>query len=209
VAVTAEALAADDDQLTSSMELSESDRFVAAVPWSHSYGLSSLVLPHCVAAACWCCPTTAARGRRSTPPAPCRDGPPYGPDLLADDRIARRAANWPSTLRLVVSAGAPLRADTAARFLETFGRRAHVFYGASECGGISYDREGTAALRGTVGTPVDGVTIRLPDPAAGGEGTVSIRSAAVGLGYVPSETTVCAEASSRARISPRGRIAAS
>jgi acyl-coenzyme A synthetase/AMP-(fatty) acid ligase len=34
--------------------------------------------------------------------------------------------DWPATLRLVISAGAPLRPDTAGRFLETFGRRARV-----------------------------------------------------------------------------------
>jgi long-chain acyl-CoA synthetase len=55
----------------------------------------------------------------------------------------------------------------------------HVFYGASECGGICYDREGSAALRGTVGTPLNGVTVELCD------GAVRVRSAAVGSGYVP------------------------
>jgi long-chain acyl-CoA synthetase len=186
VAVTAEALAADDDQLATSMGLRDDDRFLAAVPWSHSYGLSSLVLP------------ALRRGCLLVLP---EDGGPWAPldaarrlsatvfptvpiYLQTIASLAERPA-WPDSLRLVVSAGAQLRAETAARFLETFRRRAHVFYGASECGGISYDREGSAALRGTVGTPVDGVSIGLPDAASGGEGTVSIRSAAVGLGYVP------------------------
>jgi len=55
-----------------------------------------------------------------------------------------------------------------------------VFYGASECGGIAYDAEGGAALRGTVGTPIRGVSIALDDG-----GTVSVRSAAAGLRHVP------------------------
>jgi len=87
---------------------------------------------------------------------------------------------WPETLRTVISAGAPLHPETAARFRETFGRDAHVFYGASECGGIAYDAEGGAALRGTVGTPIGGVNIALDD-----SGTVSVRSAATGLRHVP------------------------
>ncbi|HBL30494.1 MAG TPA: long-chain fatty acid--CoA ligase, partial [Acidobacteria bacterium] len=63
----------------------------------------------------------------------------------------------PAALRLVLTAGALLGAATAARFREAFGLPVHVFYGASECGGICYDRTGDAAERGTVGTPVDGV----------------------------------------------------
>jgi long-chain acyl-CoA synthetase len=62
----------------------------------------------------------------------------------------------------------------------------HSFYGASECGGISYDREGGAAERGTVGTAVEGVTLRLePQPGLPErEGTVVVASAAVAAGYL-------------------------
>ena len=64
-------------------------------------------------------------------------------------------------VRLVISAGAILPGALAARFREAYGQPMHVFYGSSECGGICYDREGGAAERGTVGTPVDGVRISL------------------------------------------------
>jgi long-chain acyl-CoA synthetase len=76
---------------------------------------------------------------------------------------------------------------TAARFREAYSRRVHAFYGASECGGICYDREGGAAERGTVGTPVEGARVTL-DPIAGSntdEGAVSVVSPAVGETYVP------------------------
>jgi long-chain acyl-CoA synthetase len=86
---------------------------------------------------------------------------------------------WPETIRRVISAGATLRPETAARFREVYGPCAHVFYGASESGGICYDRTGDAALRGTVGTPLDGVRVDIE------EGAVRVRSEAVGLGYVP------------------------
>ena len=52
-----------------------------------------------------------------------------------------------------------LPSATAVQFRETYGQPIHVFYGSSECGGICYDREGGAAERGTVGTPVEGVRI--------------------------------------------------
>jgi long-chain acyl-CoA synthetase len=93
----------------------------------------------------------------------------------------------PDSLRLVITAGAPLAAATSARFREAFGLPVHVFYGSSECGGICYDREGTAAERGTVGEPVDGVRIALEpvgDPGDG-EGVVTVLSPAVAAGYVP------------------------
>src|SRR6185436_17513087 len=94
---------------------------------------------------------------------------------------------WPESLRLVISAGAPLNAAAAGRFRETFGLPVHTFYGSSECGGICYDRDGGAALRGTVGTPVDGVRVAIK-PFDGGEedeGLVIVHSEAVGETYVP------------------------
>ncbi len=181
VAVSAEALAADDDQLASSMGLTASDRIVASIPWSHSYGLSSVVMP------------ALRRGALLIAP---QDAGPWAPLLAAREHGATvfptvpaylqaisslsSPPPWPETLRRVISAGAPLSAETASRFQDVFGVRAHVFYGASESGGITYDRDGDAALRGTVGTAVDGVDIALePD------GRVVVRSGALGLRHVP------------------------
>ena len=69
----------------------------------------------------------------------------------------------PSLARVGAARASPpaprCRAAVAAQFRETFGLPVHVFYGASECGGICYDREGGAAERGTVGTPVEGVRV--------------------------------------------------
>jgi len=183
VAVSGEALAADDDQLASSMGLLPSDRFVAAIPWSHSYGLSSLVMPAlrrgCLlvvpkGASPWA-PMDAARALSATVF-------PTVPVVLQTMASLAAPPVWPESLRTVISAGAPLHAETAARFFAVFGRQAHVFYGASECGGIAYDREGGAALRGTVGTPVDGVSIVLDD-----DGAVAVNSAAAGLRLVPQD----------------------
>jgi long-chain acyl-CoA synthetase len=181
VAVAAEALAADDDQLAAGMGLFPSDRFVAAIPWSHSYGLSSLVMP-ALRRGCllvlpddgnpWA-PLDAARALKATVF-------PTVPVYLQTIASLAMPPAWPESLRTVISAGAPLHAETATRFSEVFGRDIHVFYGASECGGIAYDAEGGAALRGTVGRPIDGVSIVLDD-----HGSVVVRSSAVGLRHVP------------------------
>jgi long-chain acyl-CoA synthetase len=187
IALTADALVADDEQLVSTMGLKADDRLVAAIPWSHSYGLSSLVLP------------ALRRGSLLVLP---EDGGPWSPLLAARALRATvfptvpvyvtalatlaEPAAWPASIRTVISAGAPLQPESAARFRETFGRNVHVFYGASECGGIAYDRSGAAALAGTVGTPVDGVDVELAGDGLAGEGVVTVRSAAVALSYLPS-----------------------
>jgi len=60
-----------------------------------------------------------------------------------------------------------------------------AFYGASECGGITFDASpgGDAAeeLEGCVGSALPGVQVRLE----GEEGRVTVRSDAVASGYVP------------------------
>jgi acyl-coenzyme A synthetase/AMP-(fatty) acid ligase len=62
-----------------------------------------------------------------------------------------------------------------------------VLYGASECGGICYDREGEAAKRRTVGTPLEGARITIVPAAEApgvGEGVVVVESPAVGATYL-------------------------
>lgn len=183
IAVSGEALAVDDHQLAATMGLLPTDRFVAAIPWAHSYALSSLVMPALRRGALliipnesspWS-PVDAARALSATVF-------PTVPVVLQAMASLAAPPAWPESLRTVISAGARLHPETAARFSEVYGRQVHVFYGASECGGIAYDREGGAALRGTVGTPVDGVSISLDD-----DGAVAVSSAAAGLRLVPQD----------------------
>jgi long-chain acyl-CoA synthetase len=189
IAASAESLIADDEALTASMGLLPRDCLLATIPLSHSYGLSSLAIPALTRGAVLVVPeegglydplVTAARMEAT-----------FFPTVPAHlDALVRMGEPPPppASLRLVITAGAPLAAETSARFREIFGLPVHVFYGSSECGGICYDREGDAAERGTVGSPVEGVRITL-EPAdggpAGGEGIVTVESAAVALGYLP------------------------
>jgi acyl-CoA synthetase (AMP-forming)/AMP-acid ligase II len=205
IATPAAALLADDAALQRTMGLRADDRLVAAIPMSHSYGLSSLAMPALV---------------RGTPLVMPEDSGLFGPFVAAErlgatvlptvppylDALLRlsQAPGRPRNLRLVIAAGAPLSAHTAAGFREVYGLPVHVFYGASECGGICYDREGGAAERGSVGSPVDGVEVELlavqagagcagergaSGPGAAGAscegGTITVRSPAVAAGYVP------------------------
>jgi long-chain acyl-CoA synthetase len=207
IAATAESLVADDAALARSMGLRAGDRLLAAIPMSHSYGLSSLALPALMRGTPLVMPED--RGLLGPFAAAERLGATVLPTVPAYlDALLRlsQAPARPSRLRLVITAGAVLPARTAAGFRELYGLPVHVFYGASECGGICYDREGGAAERGTVGTPVEGVAIELqaaagagvaPEedaPSTGesggrigqdGGGVVTVRSAAVAAGYLP------------------------
>lgn len=180
IATPAEALVADDAALASTMGLRDDDRLLATIPLSHSYGLSSLAMPALMRGTLLIVPEEG--GVFDPLLAAAQTGATVFPTVPAVlDALLRlgEPPSWPETLRLVLTAGAPLSPATARRFRETFGLPVHVFYGASECGGICYDREGTAGERGTVGTPVEGVRIVLED------GFVTVCSPAVAAGYVP------------------------
>lgn len=180
IATPVEALVADDAALASTMGFRGDDRLLATIPLSHSYGLSSLAMPALMRGNLLVTPDDA----RVFDPlaAAARTGATVFPTVPAFlDALLRLGdpAVRPESLRLVLTAGAPLGPETARRFRETFGLPVHVFYGASECGGICYDREGTAGERGTVGTPVEGVKIILDG------GVVNVYSPAVAAGYLP------------------------
>jgi acyl-coenzyme A synthetase/AMP-(fatty) acid ligase len=83
-------------------------------------------------------------------------------------------------LRLCISAGAPLPLEVARKFRDKFGKAIHSFYGASECGGICYDRDARLEEAGFVGPAMDGVKIEVLE-----SGQIRVQSAAAGDGYFP------------------------
>ncbi|HKI87336.1 MAG TPA: AMP-binding protein, partial [Thermoanaerobaculia bacterium] len=82
--------------------------------------------------------------------------PPLVYALAESDWPARKAP------RLVISAGGPLAPEIADRFLARTGSPVHQFYGATECGGICFERCPTAPeALATVGAPLPGVRVEL------------------------------------------------
>jgi long-chain acyl-CoA synthetase len=179
-----EQLLADCDQICDTMGMSDVDLNFGVIPISHSYGFSNLLTP------------LIARG---VPLVVSQDRTPRG--VLAD--IAKTDAtvfpgmplfyqafceieNIPPLpkLRVCISAGAPLPIATAKKFREKFALPIHSFYGASECGGICYDREAKNEIEGFVGAPMKDVDLEMIGPGAE-TSQVRIRSAAVGDGYFP------------------------
>lgn len=188
VAMRTEHLLADEAALTRTMGLRDDDRLWGAVPLSHSYGFTTLALSALVRGLTLVVPAdrdpfaslAAARDLGATvfPTVPA-----YIQALLKLSAPPR----WPGDIRLVISAGAFLPSATAAQFRHAYGQPVHVFYGSSECGGICYDREGGAAERGAVGTPVEGVRVSLMplEQRSAEEGLVVVESPGVGQTYLP------------------------
>jgi long-chain acyl-CoA synthetase len=179
-----EELLADCNQICETMGITDADLNFGVIPISHSYGFSNLLTP------------LIARG---VPMVISRDRTPRA--ILAD--LARSNATvFPGMpvfyqafcemehvpalpkLRLCISAGAPLSIAVAKKFWGKFNLAIHSFYGASECGGICYDREATNPSEGFVGELMKGVNLEMVDPN-GSATQVRVRSAAVGDGYFP------------------------
>ena len=154
-------LLADCNQICDTMGISDDDLNFGVIPVSHSYGFSNLLTP------------LIARG---VPMVVSQDRTPRA--VLGD--LARTDATvFPGTpafyqalcdigdlpllpkLRVCISAGAPLSSAVAKKFFEKFKQPIHSFYGASECGGICYDRCGTTFEDGLVGQPMRGVEVAL------------------------------------------------
>ncbi len=177
-------LAADAEQICDTMGLTEADLNFAVIPISHSYGFSNLLTPLLL---------------RGVPMAVSSDRIPRA---VLDDLARTEATVFPGMplffqafgemeevprlprLRLCISAGAPLSRSVARAFREKFGLTIHSFYGASECGGICYDRAAMEEAEGFVGPPLRGVEL-LPVEKGNGPRQIRVRSAAVGDDYFP------------------------
>ncbi|HET7437690.1 MAG TPA: class I adenylate-forming enzyme family protein [Thermoanaerobaculia bacterium] len=170
-------LIADAVNICSTMGITPADMNLGVIPLSHSYGFSNLVTPLLV---------------QGTPLVVAND---YLPQCIVElsnryhctvlplipmvfDHLTSVAHGELETVRVALSAGAPLPQSTSRRFRERFGIDIHSFYGCSECGGITYDRLGAAVERGTVGAAMDNVTLELDNAR------LTVRSAAVALGHL-------------------------
>jgi long-chain acyl-CoA synthetase len=177
-------LLADCNQICDTMGISDADLNFGVIPISHSYGFSNLLTPLIVRGV----PMVVSRDR--TPRAVLADLARTNATVLPGTPIFYQAFcdmhDVPALrqLRLCISAGAPLSGTVAKKFFEKFKLLIHSFYGASECGGICYDRDGTAFVDGVVGEPLKNVDVEIIDPAAPSS-QIRVRSAGVGDGYFP------------------------
>lgn len=175
---TADQIAADADRLVAAMDLRPGIPNLAAISVTHSYGFSSILLPLLLHGV----PVHAVEV-------------PF-PKVMADAIDAHDAvvlpavpSMWrawhragflrPEKIALAVSAGAPLSLELEHAVFANGGLKLHNFYGASECGGISFDASATPRTSAAdLGTPLDGVEVTL-DPS----GRFLVSSSSVALGY--------------------------
>lgn len=158
LAFTEAQLLADENQVTATMGIGPRDVNYGLIPLGHSYGLGNLTLPLLVRGVRLVCgsaplPRAIAADFSRWRPTVFPGVPPIWKALAASDVVL-------DSLRLGISAGAPLPPDVADGFLRRFGQRLHGFYGSSETGGIAYDRTGEATLAGGVGRAMRRVTVR-------------------------------------------------
>ena len=174
-------LLADYENICKTMGLRESDRNYGVASFAHSYGFSNLITPLlcggiALVASSDLIPRAIIEGLRSTA-ATVFPGVPALFRNLAEFSLSLRK------LRLCISAGAPLPGAVAKAFFERWRRKIHSFYGASECGGICFDRtEAIEAPPNYVGEPLEGVSLTGETE---GPSQVWVCSLAVGSGYWP------------------------
>jgi acyl-coenzyme A synthetase/AMP-(fatty) acid ligase len=161
LAFTGAQLLADARQVTATMGILRRDLNYALIPLGHSYGLGNLAIPLIAKGVALVC------GETPLPHAIAEDFQRWGPTVfpcvpavwraLAESRVDLASLR---SLRLAISAGAPLPVAVAREFVSRFGLHLHNFYGSSETGGISFDPSGRATLAGGVGRPLRGVRVR-------------------------------------------------
>ena len=177
----AEQLVADADNIVSTMKLGREVPNVAAISLAHSYGFSNLVLTlllHGIPLFLAGSPLPESVRRAME-----RAGRPCAlPGVPAMWRAWLAAGIPGESVRVAISAGAPLPAELEREAYAKSGVKIHNFLGSSECGGIAYDRtDWPREDAGSVGTAMDGVTLDLE------AGRLVVRGAAVAEGYWPAE----------------------
>ncbi len=157
------AMLAGLEQIAAGMEITSRDRVLIAIPLSHSYAFDNGVLSLVLLGTPLVIEQSLLPARLIATIAAAEISElPLAPPLV----YALAESEWPagSAPRLVISAGGPLAPEIGERFARRTGSPVHQFYGATECGGICFERlpserEGV----GTVGSPLPGVRVELAE----------------------------------------------
>jgi acyl-coenzyme A synthetase/AMP-(fatty) acid ligase len=169
---------ADADRIVVAMGLTSDAPNLAVISLSHSYGFSNVVLPlllHGVPVRLLPVPfprvvEEAFQQHESVVL-------PAVPSMWRAWQRAGILTNAP--IRMAISAGAPLSLALERQVFEESGLKIHNFYGASECGGIAFDRtEAPRESAEIVGTPLPGVSVGI-----GRGGRLQVNSDAVATCY--------------------------
>lgn len=179
VAFTAEQLAADPTNIVATMGLRPEWPNLGAISLAHSYGFSNLVLPlllHGIPLALAGSPLPEALRQAAAE----LNSPLSLAGVPALWRAWHEADAIPPRTRLAISAGAALPLPLEQALFAKHRLKVHNFMGATECGGIAYDRSDTprdnAAL---IGSAMEKVSLNVEN------GLLQVRSPAVAETYWP------------------------
>jgi long-chain acyl-CoA synthetase len=153
-------LLADCKNICESMGIRPDDINFGLIPFSHSYGFSNLLTPLIFQGTGLVCSTDRMpRAIRRNLECSAATVFPGTPALFQALSYLPESDEF-KTVRLCISAGAPLTPEVSLRFYRKFGLKIHSFYGSSECGGIAYDSgEDPDIQAGFVGGALSGVEI--------------------------------------------------
>jgi acyl-CoA synthetase (AMP-forming)/AMP-acid ligase II len=179
VAFTAEQLAADAENISQTMGLRRDWPNLGCISLAHSYGFSNLVLPLLLQGI-----PLVLTG--SSLPEGVRHAAETGPAFTLAGvpmlwRTWLEAEAIKDSIRLAISAGAPLPLSLEQQVYGKHGLKIHNFYGSSECGAIAYDRLTTPREDSAyVGSAMNNVDLIIAE-----DGCLAVRSNAVARSYWP------------------------
>lgn len=178
--------------VTSTEEITDKDNILGVIPLFHSYGLG-----HCMLTAIKTGATLVLLDRfvpheiiriiktKSISIFPCI---PYMYELLVESYTEKILDL--SSLKLCISAGAPLSLDTAKKFKNKFRIVINQHYGSSETGAISINlnRDLESNIK-SVGPPMNSVSVKIvndqtQEVSDGEKGEIIVKSDAVSKGYL-------------------------
>ena len=176
--LNADQVTADGDRIVSAMGLSPATPNLSVISPAHSYGFSNVVLPlvlHGVPV--HLAPVPFPRAIEEIFSQHAALVVPAVPSMWR--AWHRSGILQGAPIQLALSAGAPLALALENEVFNATGLKIHNFYGASECGGISFDtRESPRDSPDDVGTPLPGVKVE-PGP----DGRILVESSSVATGY--------------------------
>jgi acyl-CoA synthetase (AMP-forming)/AMP-acid ligase II len=178
---TTSALTTEIESVTRAVELSASDRVLVASSIAHSYGLMGGLLCALNTGAAVALASNASSAVSLAElwrPTVLFGLPPVYESLLASEE-----RGWARSLRLCLSAGAPLDPSTYDSFLRFTGLHIRQDYGTTEAGTIAIDLNEPANPE-TVGRPLSHIQVHLVPTPGQSPQEVVVRSPAVASWYV-------------------------
>jgi long-chain acyl-CoA synthetase len=179
VAFSPEQLAADAENIVTTMGLRSDWPNLGVISPAYSYGFSNLVLPLLLhGIPLYLVPSPMPVVLRSVAQAHKNLTVAAVPALW---HAWHKAGAILGNVKLAISSGAPLPLTLERDVFEKHGLKIHNFYGTTECGGIAYDATMTPRTdESSVGCPLKNVKVKI-----NGDGSLWVSSRATGETYWP------------------------